>query len=92
MQSEFVQRLSEVKEGEKVEILSLSPSCQGAMRRRLMDLGFVKGSIVQIDMASPMNNPIAYLVRGAAIALRREQADYILVRKLNEEKADKDEQ
>ncbi len=85
MMSVLDKRLSELQEGEKAEILSLSPSFQGAMRRRLMDLGFVKGSIVQIDLASPMNNPIAYLVRGATIALRKEQADCIFVRQINEE-------
>ncbi len=74
--------LSQLQEGERAEILLLSPSCRGAMRRRLMDLGFVRGSVVQIDITSPMDNPTAYLVRGATIALRREQACHILVKKL----------
>ncbi len=77
-----VQRLSKLQEGELAEIIKLSPSCRGAMRRRLMDLGFVRGSVVQIDMTSPMDNPVAYVVRGAAIALRADQARYILVKKL----------
>ncbi len=81
-------RLSSLKEGEEAEIIGLSPSCRGAMRRRLMDLGFVRGSVVQIDMTSPMNNPIAYVVRGAAIALRRDQARYILVKELKHAKAE----
>ena len=49
------------------------------MRRRLMDLGFVPGSSISIDMSSPLGNPIAYIVRGAAIALREDQARYILI-------------
>ena len=61
--------------------VGLSPACRGALRRRLLDLGFVKGSVVSIDMPSPMGNPIAYVVRGSAIALRHEQAKFVLVRK-----------
>ena len=49
------------------------------MRRRLMDLGFVSGSTISVDMRSPLGNPTAYIVRGAAIALRDDQARYILI-------------
>ena len=75
------QRLVHLKAGEQARIVGLSPACRGALRRRLLDLGFVKGSVVSIDMPSPMGNPIAYIVRGSAIALRHEQAKYVLVRK-----------
>ncbi len=75
------QRLVHLKAGEQARIVGLSPACRGALRRRLLDLGFVKGSVVSIDMPSPMGNPIAYVVRGSAIALRHEQAKYVLVRK-----------
>lgn len=74
-----VQRLTRLSLGEETHILSLSPACRGAMRRRLMDLGFVPGSSISIDMRSPLGNPIAYIVRGAAIALREDQARYILI-------------
>ena len=75
------QRLTHLQAGEEARIVGLSPACRGALRRRLLDLGFVKGSVVSIDMPSPMGNPIAYIVRGSAIALRHEQAKYVLVRK-----------
>lgn len=68
-----------LKVGETATIVALSPACVGAMRRRLMDLGFVRGSKVSIDMRSPMGNPTAYVVRHTAIALRADQARYILV-------------
>lgn len=73
------QRLTRLEEGQEARIVALSPSCRGAMRRRLMDLGFVRGSRVSIEMKSPMQNPIAYVVRGTAIALREDQARYILI-------------
>ena len=73
------QRLTTIQENEQATIVGLSPSCRGALRRRLMDLGFVKGSRIAIDMKSPMGNPVAYVVRGTAIALRHDQAQYILI-------------
>jgi DtxR family Mn-dependent transcriptional regulator len=62
--------------------VGLSAAVRGAERNRLLDLGFVPGSVIEIDLESPSGNPIGYLVRGATVALRREQADRILVRKL----------
>lgn len=75
-------RLSALKEGEKGIVKSISSICAGTAKRRLMDLGFVSGSEVSVDVHSPMGNPTAYLVRGTAIALRRDQADYILIKRL----------
>lgn len=75
-------RLSALKDGEKGVVKSISTVCNGSARRRLMDLGFVCGSEVAVDVRSPMGNPTAYLVRGTAIALRKDQGDYVLIRKL----------
>lgn len=74
-----VKRLGRLREGEVATIVGISPACVGAMRRRLMDLGFVRGSEIQIDMHSPLGNPTAYLVRHTAIALRHDQACHILI-------------
>ena len=46
----------------------------GAQRRRMLDLGFVPGSRVRTLHVSPWNDPVAYGVHGAVIALRREDA------------------
>ena len=72
-------RLTRLEPGVTARIVGLSPSCRGALRRRLLDLGFVRGSTVSIDLVSPMGNPVAYAVRGTAIALRHDQARYILI-------------
>ena len=53
-------------------LLELNTS--GGMRRRLMDLGFSAGEHVECVLKSPPGDPRAYLVRGAVIALRREDA------------------
>ena len=44
------------------------------MGRRLLDIGFTEGTRVQCLYAAPSGEPRAYLVRGAVIALRREDA------------------
>ena len=75
------QRLTHLPLGEEATVCGLSPACRGAMRRRLMDLGFVPGSRISVDMPSPLGNPTAYIVRGAAIALRRDQARHILIQR-----------
>lgn len=74
-------RLSSLSEGETGKIVSISRECRGANRRRLLDLGFVKGSKVFVKMDSPLGNPKAYSVRNTLIALRDDQARHILVEK-----------
>lgn len=77
-------RLSDIRPGQKARVLALSSGCRGPERRRLLDLGFVKGTIVEIDLTSPVGDPTAYRVRGAVIALRREQASLIHVAAMEE--------
>jgi DtxR family Mn-dependent transcriptional regulator len=69
--------LSELKPGVHARVLSLSPACRGAERRRLLDLGFVPGTEVEVEMISPAGDPTAYRVRDTVVALRREQAGLI---------------
>lgn len=75
-------RLSSLKQGEDAKIIGISRECRGEIRRRLLDLGFVINTKIKVDLASPMNNPRAYLVRDTAIAIRNEQAKYILIEKI----------
>lgn len=55
---------------------------EGFMRRRLLDLGVIPGTIIESIQPSPSGDPIAYLIKGAVIALRSEVASMILVEKL----------
>jgi DtxR family Mn-dependent transcriptional regulator len=71
--------LSKLKPGQKAVVRGLSRTCHGAERRRLLDLGFVPGSEVGVEMVSPSGDPTAYRVRGAVIALRQEQSKLIRV-------------
>jgi DtxR family Mn-dependent transcriptional regulator len=74
-------RLSSLQEDEIAQIIGISKESRGDSRRRLLDLGFVKGTEISIDLMSPMKNPIAYSVKGTSIALRKDQASKILIKK-----------
>jgi ferrous iron transport protein A len=52
-------------------------TCAGAQRDRMMDLGVLPGTRITAEMRGPMGDPTAYRIRGALIALRREQAESI---------------
>lgn len=57
-----------------------SLTCEGDLRRRLLDLGLIKGTNVKTVLISPMGNPIAYEIRGATIALRKEDSRLINIK------------
>ncbi len=57
-----------------------------ADRRRLFDLGILPGTRIENVMPSPLGDPVAYRIRSAVVALRREQAQLIEVQETQEEK------
>ena len=69
--------LSELIPGQKAYINSIDDNCQGIERKRLMDLGFVPGTLVEVAVSSPFSDPTAYRVKGGLIALRKTQASKI---------------
>ena len=75
-------RLTDLAAGERAAVAGMSPLIRGLARSRLLDLGVVPGTVLEIDFASPAGDPVAYRIRGASIALRREQSDRILVRRV----------
>ncbi len=79
-QSEVERRkLSTLEVGEQARVVAISQATRGPERRRLMDLGLLPGTLIEAGLRSPGGDPTAYVVRGALIALRREQADQISV-------------
>jgi DtxR family Mn-dependent transcriptional regulator len=71
--------LRDVDPGERVRVIEISRACQGSQRRRLLDLGVVKGAEIVPELVSAAGDPIAYSIHGALIALRRQQAAWIRV-------------
>lgn len=69
--------LSSLPIGSKAIVKRLN--CAGVLRRRLLDLGIIKDTIIEALAKSPSGDPTAYNIRGAVIALRSEEAGKILV-------------
>lgn len=61
--------------GSKAKIASINAT--GSFKRRMQDLGFSCGTIVEAVHRSPSGNPVAYSVKGSVIALRNEDAKKI---------------
>ena len=69
--------LSSVKPGQTVKVERLSGG--GAVRRRIMDLGIIKGATVLVRKVAPLGDPIEVSVRGCELTLRREEAECVEV-------------
>jgi DtxR family Mn-dependent transcriptional regulator len=77
-------RLSSLKPGQRGEMIGISPACRGLERRRLLDLGFLPGAVVDAEFTSPRGDPTAYRIRDTLIALRNEQARWIYIKPMEE--------
>lgn len=69
--------LKNVKIGETVRVLDLL--CEGALRRRIMDMGIVKGTLITVKKVAPLGDPIEITVRGYELSLRKSDAEKIIV-------------
>lgn len=58
---------------------------RGRQHRRLLDLGFIPGTKIKALRKSPLGEPVAYLVKGTVLALRKEEAELIEIRRLENE-------
>ncbi len=71
--------LSDINVGERATVERLE-TC-GSMRRRLLDIGLCKGTVVECVGRSPMGDPRAYLIRGAIIAIRSYDSRTVIVKR-----------
>ncbi len=69
--------LKEVKAGDKVHVVKLHG--EGAVKRRIMDMGLTKGVDVQVRKVAPLGDPIEITVRGYELSLRKADAEMIEV-------------
>ena len=78
-------RLSELTTGEKGVIVKVLG--HGGFRKRIVEMGFIKGKTVEVLLNAPLKDPIKYKVLGYEISLRRQEAEMIEV--VSEEEAKK---
>ncbi len=72
-----VRSLADLPTGERCRVAGLNST--GSNRRRMLDLGLVPGTEVEAVLKSPSGGVAAYLIRGALIAIRREDAVNIII-------------
>lgn len=68
-------RLSELRTGEKGVIVKVLG--HGGFRKRIVEMGFIKGKTVEVILNAPLKDPIKYRLLGYEISLRRQEADMI---------------
>ena len=69
--------LKDVNIGATAKVVKLSG--EGAIKRRIMDMGITKGVIVRVKRVAPLGDPIEITVRGYELSLRKEDAKMIEV-------------
>lgn len=76
-------RLSELKTGESGIVIKILG--HGAFRKRVMEMGFVKGRPVEVVLHAPLKDPIKYSIMGYDVSLRASEAHMIEVVKIDDE-------
>ena len=69
--------LKEIKCGETVRVIKISG--EGAIKRRIMDMGIVKGVEIYVRKVAPLGDPVEVTVRGYELSLRKADAQMIAV-------------
>ncbi len=70
-------RLSELKTGDKAVVVKVTG--HGGFRKRIVEMGFIRGNMVEVLLSAPLRDPIKYRLMGYEISLRRDEARMIEV-------------
>ena len=77
-------KLSELKTGEKAVIVKVLG--HGGFRKRIVEMGFIKGKVIEVLLNAPLQDPIKYQLMGYEVSLRRVEAQMIEIVSLEEAK------
>ena len=69
--------LSEMREGDSATVVKVGGN--GALRRRILEMGILKGSRIHVEKYAPLKDPLELIVKGSHISLRVEEAAQIQV-------------
>ncbi len=69
--------LNEVKIGDTVKVVKING--QGAVKKRIMDMGVTKGVEIYVRKVAPLGDPVEVTIRGYELSLRKEDAKIIEV-------------
>ena len=70
-------KLSELKTGERGVIVKVMG--HGGFRKRIVEMGFIKGKVVDVLLNAPLQDPVKYKIMGYEVSLRRSEAEMIEV-------------
>ena len=73
-------KLSELKVGEKGTVVAVNG--EGAVRRRLFDMGITPGAEVYLRKKAPLGDPIEIAIRGYELTLRKSEASHVEIKSL----------
>lgn len=73
----FERILSDMVPGESWIIKRITGG--GAARKRLMDMGLVRGSQIMVVRTAPMGDPVEFTIKGYSLTLRKDDAQSVLV-------------
>ena len=69
--------LRDVKVGESAKVVRLTG--EGALKRRIMDMGITKGVEVHVEKVAPLGDPVQLTVRGYELSIRKQEAENVIV-------------
>ena len=72
--------LDKLNINDKAKVISIDKKCK--LKKRLEDLGLVKGNIIKCEFKSIFKDPTAYLIKGSLISIRNSDSKYIKVNKI----------
>ena len=69
--------LSDLQPGDCATVVELTS--KGAIKQRLLEMGFTRGTVVKVEKYAPMGDPIEFVIKGYHLSLRKEECRCILV-------------
>ena len=83
-------KLSDLKTGERGVIVKVMG--HGGFRKRIIEMGFIKGQTVEVLLNAPLQDPVKYKVMGYEVSLRHNEASMIEIMSIEEAKAQEEEE
>ncbi len=79
-----METLKNIRVGESAVVLRLNGV--GAIKRRIMDMGITKGTVVKVNKVAPLGDPLELTVRGYELSIRKSDAEMIEVERLEKQR------
>ncbi len=69
--------LRDYREGQRGVIIGIKG--EGKFKRRIIEMGFIKGAEVYVEKFAPLRDPIEFIIKGYHVSLRRDEAELIIM-------------